>query len=101
MVLELFEDSNDGVKRGTETVKRTSRKRYVAYRMSKIHDDENEPGVVRRIFNAIEPDICSKFRLSNPSKLASPSSLFFSFCSLAVHQQPRGPVRPLSLLQRT
>ena len=41
----------------------------------------NEPGVVRRIniFNAIEPDICSKFRLSNLSKLASP---FFFFLAL-------------------
>ena len=38
MALELFEDANDGVKREKKTVKRTSRKRYVAYRMqSKIH----------------------------------------------------------------
>ena len=46
MVLELFEDANDGVKRGRKMVKRTSRIRYVVHRMN----DENEPGVVRRKF---------------------------------------------------
>ena len=77
MVLELFEAANDGVKRRKATVKKTSRKRYVAYRMSKWIPCSSQ----NWILNAVEPDICSKFQLSNPSKLASPSSLF-SFLAL-------------------
>ena len=58
MVLELFEDTNDGVKRGN-------------------------------------------FQLQNPSKLGSSWYLFSLSDTLALHQQPRGPLRPPSLLQKT
>ena len=57
MVLQLFEDGNDGVKRGRETVKRTSRQRYGAFRMSKIQpDDENETGPVQSFNFRILPN---------------------------------------------